>query len=38
MKKALSMKQHTKALVRTRKFLSELCLEVLSFEFDIKIL
>ena len=32
------MKQHIKALVGTRKFLSELCLEVLSIEFDIKLL
>ena len=37
-RKALSMKQHIKALVGTRKFLSEFCLEVLSIEFDFKFL
>ena len=36
MRKALSMKQHIKTSVGTRKFLSELCLEVVSIEFDIK--
>ena len=32
------MKQHIKASVGTRKFLSEFCLEVLSIEFNIKLL
>ena len=32
------MKQHIKASVGTRKFLSEFCLEALSTEFNIKLL
>ena len=38
MRNVLSMKQQIKALVETRKLLSEFCLEVLSIEFDIKFL
>ena len=38
MRKELSMKQHIKASVGTRKFLSEFCLEVLSIEYNINLL
>ena len=34
MRKALPLKQHIKASVRTRKFPSEFSLEVLSIEFN----
>ena len=38
MRQALSMKEHIKASVIAKKFLSEFCLEVLAVEFDIKLL
>ena len=38
MRKALSLKQHIKASVETRKFLSEFCLEILIIEFNIELL